>query len=73
MAVLRKWAPDTGTYLNEADVNEPDLPGAYWGEKNYKRLVEIKKKYDPEGVFWCGPCAGGGEWKVDAEGRVCRL
>ena len=73
MAALRNWAPDTGTYLNEADVNEPDLPQAYWGEENYERLLGIKRKYDPEGVFWCEPCVGGGDWKIEGDGRVCRI
>lgn len=73
MAALRKWAPDTGTYLNEADVNEPDLPGACWGHKNYKRLLNIKRKMDPEDVFWCAPCVGGEDWKVEGDGRVCRV
>ncbi|KAL8748997.1 MAG: hypothetical protein Q9184_006983 [Pyrenodesmia sp. 2 TL-2023] len=73
MAALRKWVPDTGTYLNEADVNEPDLPGAYWGDENYKRLLNIKRKVDPEGVFWCAPCVGGKDWRVEADGRVCRV
>ncbi|KAL8692115.1 MAG: hypothetical protein Q9218_002783 [Villophora microphyllina] len=73
MEALRQWAPDTGTYLNEADVNEPDLPGAYWGKENYATLVEIKRKWDPEGVFWCGPCVLGEEWNVQGDGRLCRV
>ncbi|KAL8800514.1 MAG: hypothetical protein Q9200_007220, partial [Gallowayella weberi] len=38
MKALRTWAPGTGSYLNEADVNEPDFPAACWGEENYERL-----------------------------------
>ncbi|KAI9715287.1 MAG: hypothetical protein M1812_006098 [Candelaria pacifica] len=67
---LRKLAPDSGCYLNEADVNEPDLPHAFWGD-NYERLLDIKRKYDPEGVFWCAPCVGSQDWKLD-DGKLCR-
>ena len=51
---LREWAPDSGCYLNEADTNEPDLRPACWGEY-YGRVLNIKDKYDPKGVFWCQP------------------
>ena len=29
----------------------------YWGE-NYGRLIEIKRKWDPNGTFWCRHCVG---------------
>ncbi|KAI9706663.1 MAG: hypothetical protein M1836_003672 [Candelina mexicana] len=67
---LRNLAPDSGCYVNEADVNEPDLPHAFWGD-NYKRLLDIKRKYDAEGVFWCAPCVGGRDWKLE-DGKLCR-
>lgn len=73
MKTLRTWAADMRSYLNEADVNEPDLPGAYWGKENHKKLVEIKRKWDPEDVFWCAPCVGGERWKDDGRGRLCRV
>ncbi|KAK0492128.1 FAD-binding domain-containing protein [Armillaria luteobubalina] len=48
---LRDFSPDSGAYLNEADVYEPDHEGAnvntiaeaFWGD-NYARLVQVKKK-----------------------------
>ncbi len=30
----------------------------YWGRENYKRLLQIKNKYDPDGLFWCRHCVG---------------
>lgn len=69
--VLRELSPDSGCYLNEADVNEPDLAHAFWGG-NYERLVGIKRRVDPEGVFWCKPCVGGGEWAVEGGGLCWR-
>ncbi|KAL8709577.1 MAG: hypothetical protein Q9220_005669 [cf. Caloplaca sp. 1 TL-2023] len=75
MPALRAWAPDTGAYLNEADPGEPDLPGAFWGKGNYERLVGIKRRWDPEGVFWCGPCVGGEGWREveGVKGGLCRV
>ena len=70
MASLRRLAPDSGCYLNEADVNEPNLSQAYWGE-NYPRLLNLKQQVDPDGVFWCAPCVGGEEWAL-MDGKVCR-
>ncbi|KAI9350547.1 hypothetical protein DFJ73DRAFT_953762 [Zopfochytrium polystomum] len=52
---LRAITPGGGTYLNEADPNEADWQGAFFGS-NYPRLLEIKNKWDPNGVFtvWKG-------------------
>ena len=50
VASLRELAPDFGCYLNEADVYEPDLPRAYWGD-NYAPLLNIKHWYNPHNVF----------------------
>ena len=57
-----------GAYLNEADKEEENWQDSFWGE-NYDRLSQIKKKWDPNGVFWCRPCVGSEEW--DSEG-LCR-
>ena len=57
-----------GAYLNEADKEEENWQDSFWGE-NYGRLSQIKKKWDPDGVFWCRPCVGSEEW--DSEG-LCR-
>ncbi|TVY27110.1 putative FAD-linked oxidoreductase [Lachnellula hyalina] len=46
----RKLAPDTGAYVNEADVNEPNFQQAFWGD-NYPRLLSIKKAVDPAMSF----------------------
>ncbi len=50
MKLLREATPNAGTYSNEADYHEPDWQKAFWGT-HYPRLLAIKKKYDPEGLF----------------------
>ncbi|KAI6083125.1 FAD-binding domain-containing protein [Hypoxylon rubiginosum] len=46
-----------GSYLNEANPFEPNWQESWWAD-NYPRLLEIKKKYDPEGVLDCWKCVG---------------
>ncbi|KAK2759779.1 hypothetical protein FQN54_002513 [Arachnomyces sp. PD_36] len=84
---LKALSPNSGAYLNEADPTNPEWKNDYFGE-NYPRLLEIKRKWDPKGVFWCKPCVGHDdgwevldgpededpvEWGVgQIGGRVCR-
>lgn len=51
MGPLRDATPAGGAYNNEADVGEPDWQNAFWG-KNYPRLLEAKRKWDPTGLFY---------------------
>lgn len=56
--ILRDLAPDSGAYLNEADLFEPDPAGAYWGEENFARLTKLKKELDPDNILTCWHCIG---------------
>lgn len=49
--------PESGSYSNEADYFQKDWQHEFWGE-HYPRLLEIKKKYDPEGFFQCHHSVG---------------
>ncbi|RSL60868.1 hypothetical protein CEP54_006525 [Fusarium duplospermum] len=72
-AALRGLAPDSGTYFNEADALEPDWQKAFWGS-NYEKLLDIKHKYDPSGVFWCKKCVGSEAWVEQlGGGEPCRV
>merc|ERR1719461_1251828 len=62
MDSLRKSTPGAGTYFNEADYFEPNWQDTFWGAKNYARLLEIKKKWDPNGLFYCHHCVGSELW-----------
>ena len=57
MKLIRAATPGAGSYVNETDYFEPDWQRAFWGD-NYQKLLEIKRKYDPEGVFTCHHCVG---------------
>jgi hypothetical protein len=68
---LRTLDPDSGAYINEADAYEPNWQQAFWGS-NYERLLEIKRKVDPEDVLWCQPCVGSENWELVGN-MVCRV
>ncbi|KAI0827414.1 FAD-binding domain-containing protein [Trametes gibbosa] len=63
--VLRRIAPDSGVYWNEASVFEPDHARAFWGS-NYERLLAIKQKYDPDHLLDCWKCVG---WRGASDPR----
>jgi FAD/FMN-containing dehydrogenase len=46
-------ADDWGMYINYADtqLDSPTAQRLYWGS-NLARLRQIKRKYDPNEVFW---------------------
>jgi FAD/FMN-containing dehydrogenase len=49
-AVLPAITPGAGSYLNETDYFEPDWQDSFWGP-NYRRMLEIKRRYDPRNMF----------------------
>jgi FAD/FMN-containing dehydrogenase len=50
MAAVRSVSGGSGSYVNESDFFEDDWQHSYWGD-HYPRLVEIKRRYDPDNVF----------------------
>ncbi|KAK0390544.1 hypothetical protein NLU13_0048 [Sarocladium strictum] len=71
---IRDEMPHSGSYINEGLVAEKDWQSSFWGA-NYDKLLAIKRKVDPEDVFWCKPCVGYDRWmEVETEhGRqLCR-
>ena len=69
---MEKQAPDTGVYMNEADRLDPNWQTNFYGD-HYERLLEIKERRDPTGVFYCPTCVGSAAWKEDETGRLCRI
>jgi FAD/FMN-containing dehydrogenase len=50
MDELLRVVPTVGSYVSESDFFERDWRDAYWGS-NYSRLAEVKRRYDPDGLF----------------------
>ena len=72
LPTLSKLAgPNPGCYINEGDPYEADFQSIFWGD-NYARLLSIKRKVDPQDVFWCFACVGREGWYETADGRLCR-
>ena len=62
LKALKELTPGMGTYGNEADPWDPDWRNDWFGEDNYRFLLSVKQKYDPDNVFWCWRCVGNDAW-----------
>ena len=62
-------APNAGSYTNETNYFEKSFQASFWGP-NYSRLAEIKKKYDPEGLFFVHDGVGSEGWSKDGFSRT---
>jgi hypothetical protein len=51
---FRAFSKDGGAYMNFAGMGEEgtDLLKASYGARTYARLVDIKRKWDPQNIFW---------------------
>jgi FAD/FMN-containing dehydrogenase len=61
---LRSVVPNPGSYLSESNYFERDWQHAFWGS-NYSRLLAVKRKYDPAGLFFVHHGVGSEEWSAD--------
>jgi len=68
MDQLRAIVPDGGSYVSESNYFEPGWQHSYWGS-NYARLAEVKKKYDPDGLFFVHHGVGSEQWSADGFAR----
>lgn len=55
--------PTSGTYMPESDYIEPNWQESFHGSK-YPRLLEIKKRWDPESVSYATNTVGSEEWML---------
>ncbi len=69
MNELRAVASNGGAYVSESNFFESDFQHAYWGG-NYGRLAEIKKRYDPEGLFFVHNGIGSEQWTRDGFAKL---
>ncbi|KAF9773528.1 hypothetical protein IL306_008635 [Fusarium sp. DS 682] len=71
MPQLKAVTPGSGTYMNEADFNEPDWKDVFYGP-NWDKLNSIKRKWDPNSFFYNFKGVGSEAWTVAKDGRMCR-
>ncbi len=64
MAALKAAAPGGGSYVNETDYFQQDWQSAFWG-RNYARLLRVKRRYDPHGLFTVYHGVGSEGWSAD--------
>ncbi len=69
MQAIYKIVPDAGSYVSESDFFLKDWQRAFWGP-SYARLLAVKKRYDPEGLFTVHHGVGSEDWSADGFSRV---
>lgn len=72
MPIVEAVTPNAGAYINEADYQQADWQQVFYGD-NYARLLAIKKRLDPKGVFYNEIAVGSEGWKVKGDGRLCKI
>jgi FAD/FMN-containing dehydrogenase len=69
MNALRAVTGETGSYVNETNYFQKDWQQAFWGG-NYPRLLQIKQKYDPNGLFFVHNGVGSEGWSRDGFAKL---
>ncbi len=64
IGILRRIVPGGGSYVSESDYFQADWQHAFWGA-HYPRLLAIKMKYDPAGLFFVHHGVGSEYWSAD--------
>ncbi|KAF4973619.1 hypothetical protein FSARC_159 [Fusarium sarcochroum] len=81
MKPWRDVTPGGGAYASEADVTEPNFEQSFYGAEKYAKLLSIKDKVDPSGLFYAHQGVGSARWYVTDQrdgvptqnGRLCRV
>lgn len=61
--------PPERPILSESDYFIGDWQVAFWGS-NYPRLADVKRTYDPTGLFFVHHGVGSDEWSADGFTRL---
>jgi len=69
MHSLLAVAPRAGSYVSESDFFERDWQRSFWGG-NYERLLAVKRRYDPDGLFFVHHGVGSEAWSPDGFTRL---
>ncbi|RYP01291.1 hypothetical protein DL763_000263 [Monosporascus cannonballus] len=70
--MLDRATPGGGVYLNEANYRQQNWQREFYGS-NYKRLLRVKRKYDPHSMLYAHTAVGSEAWVEDGNGRLCRV
>ncbi|KAI1340746.1 hypothetical protein F5Y15DRAFT_422618 [Xylariaceae sp. FL0016] len=71
-AAMQKAGPNGCAYINEGNPYQENWQEHFWGPE-YPKLLDIRKKWDPNGVFYAVATPGTDEWEVIEYGtRLCR-
>lgn len=71
LPLLTALAPESGTYMSEGNPGQKDWKKVFHGS-NYKSLMQVKDKWDPDGRSFAHAGVGSDEWLVDEKGRLCK-
>ena len=69
MNEVRKLLSSVGSYVAESDFFDQAWQQSFWGS-NYARLLAVKEKYDPEGLFFVHHGVGSERWSADGFTRL---
>jgi FAD/FMN-containing dehydrogenase len=69
MTEMRSRLPTVGSYVAESNYFETAWRESFWGP-NYRRLVAVKDKYDPDGLFVVHHGVGSERWSADGFARL---
>jgi FAD/FMN-containing dehydrogenase len=69
MDALLTVAPGAGAYVSESDYFQANWQSAFWG-KNYSKLAAVKRRYDPDGLFFVHHGVGSEDWTEDGFTRL---
>ncbi|CAG8889761.1 unnamed protein product [Penicillium egyptiacum] len=64
--------PAVGSYMNEADFQLEDWQVEFYGA-HWDILRGVKYRWDPEGSFWAPLGVDSEKWKLEKEGRLCKV
>jgi FAD/FMN-containing dehydrogenase len=69
IGIIRDAVPNAGSYVSEASFSDPEWQRRSFGD-NYPRLLNIKRRYDPDGLFITHHGVGSEQWSLDGFVRI---